>query len=142
MIKDADIAYVAGIVDGEGSFHIRHVTKDRGKDVNWFKYRLTIVMASKAILDKCQQVMNCGTINSIHRMTKNGKVVWRYQACASQVADACHLLMPFLIDKREQAQIIIELSSTMNSYGNSNPVPEETINYRIQLKTRLEALTF
>ena len=140
-MKYTDIAYIAGIVDGEGSFSISHVTTNNGISVNWFKYSLRITMVSREVIEKCHTCVTLSTVSMLKRKSSKGKTIWQWQICGKQLAGFCKLIAPYLVEKRTQAETILELSSTMNRYGDGRKVSDEIIEYRISLKNKLQSLT-
>ncbi len=136
-----DTAYIAGIIDGEGGFSIRHVKSNKGKAVNWFSYNLTVAMASKPVIEKCHSATGVGSVNQLKRKTSKGNPIWYWCVCGRPLVDLCHILLPYLIEKKAQAELIIELASTMNNYGDPRKPSPEVINYRVELKEQLQRLT-
>lgn len=122
-------SWLAGLVDGEGSFTMRIVRKDRARSVHWTKYRLAIAMTSKSACERCREITGFGTVLSVKRPLGR-KPVWLWSVCGKQCGSICRLLLPYLVIKREQAELLIQLSSTMNKYGNSNPVDPSLLNLR------------
>ena len=81
-MKESDIAYIAGLFDGEGTvgFYRRMETKkDRGKPRKSFAYRISveIAMTDRSVLLWLQQCIKLGTVNKKPR--KGHKMQWRWR---------------------------------------------------------------
>ena len=73
MISETDIAYIAGLFDGEGSITYKKYKerKKKGNKVNYYncwRISMEIAMTDKSILVWVNEVLGCGTLNrSYHR---------------------------------------------------------------------------
>lgn len=90
------LAYVAGFVDGEGCLMI-----NANGSVS-----LTIVNTSIRALQFVKSVLGVGTID--HRKQRVNKAQWVYRAYGDDCICAVEKIMPFLIDKTEQAELLLE----------------------------------
>jgi len=141
MGTDLDIAWMAGIVDGEGTFVTWKTTSSRGKKVNWFKYRLSVAMINQIAVQKCKDISGYGTVSQ-NRLTSTGKPVWSWKVEAKTAAKVAILLLPYLVVKRNQAELFISLAATMNQYGNTKTPTDETLLYREQLFEQIRNLNY
>lgn len=88
-MKDTDVAYIAGILDGEG-----HVMPTR--------FSVIVANTDKAMLDFCIRVTGLGTIyGPIHREQR--KPVYRWQCNGYEAAKLILLTLPWLITKKAEA---------------------------------------
>lgn len=94
--KPEELAYVAGFVDGEGCFSI-------GKNGS---VSLGIVNTSRCTLEFVLKVLGAGVIQD--RKQKVNKRQYIFRSYGENCMDAVHLLLPYLIEKRDQALLLIE----------------------------------
>lgn len=109
-MKRTDLAYLAGILDGEGSIQIRK-RKDRGMR-RGFCYQLSISIANT----------NEWLVNWIHFNFEGGiyrkpsllphhKQAYLWQATSKQAEVVLKLLLPYLRLKKPQAEIALQFQS-------------------------------
>lgn len=91
-----DLAYVAGFVDGEGSLAI-----SKNGSVS-----LSIVNTSRKALQYVLDTLGVGVIQD--RKQRVNKTQYVYRAYGEDCMAAVHKLLPFLIDKKPQAETLIE----------------------------------
>ncbi len=125
---------LASFIDGEGSIGIR----SRGNFV------ITVVLTNSdpRLIAWAKNTFKVGTVsvqdpNSRSKDSYNRKptYVWEVQARAAQwLLEGC---LPFFIIKMEQAQLCLEVRSTIRK--SSYRLTTEILNYRADLKTRLSA---
>lgn len=92
----AELAYVAGFFDGEGCISIS----------NSGKISIGIVNTSKCTLDFVLKVLSVGVIQD--RKQKVNKRQYTYRAYGDNCIAVISLLLPFLIEKKEQALLLLE----------------------------------
>lgn len=117
----AKIAYVAGFFDGEGSMGIRkaYFHEKAGRWQTHSPY-LTISQNTKGPLHLCQEVLG-GTISFNSGGGPNG--IWVLQASgAKRVLPALRLMLPYLIVKKRQAEVLLEAYPVV-SFNRRNGTP-------------------
>jgi hypothetical protein len=98
---NAELAYIAGFFDGEGCVHGSIIHKNSGA---YPRAWITIGQKDPFILRKIEKYFNFGTL---HQYKKN----WRYQVKnTKEVIEFLQALYPYLIGKKEQAGLAIELN--------------------------------
>uniref|UniRef100_A0A6M3KYT8 Homing endonuclease n=1 Tax=viral metagenome TaxID=1070528 RepID=A0A6M3KYT8_9ZZZZ len=108
------LVYCAGIVDGEGTLGIRtrkYATKNATS--LYFTPVMMVEMTSKTTVEYVANVLDChvNPPRQDKRLTKNGKVrkpSWRFICSSQKLAKNIKLLLPYLITKRPQAELILE----------------------------------
>jgi len=120
-LADDNRAWLAAIIDGEGTIGIRRSKTDRPHDS--FGAYVTVSNTNKAIIDKCLMLSSAGKIKK-----SGAKVnfdVWRWEVCHHNAISIIGEIYPYLIAKREQAKVAIALQKlnkyTGNQYGNTIP---------------------
>ena len=131
-----DLAYVAGIIDGEGCIGIRHSHRDnRPTQYHDFSPFLTVAMNDVAVLEKCINVIGAGKITTKHRKEENRKPTFQFDLSGGAAIKVLSMVYPFLVGKKDQAKIVWRLwksiEKTKCDIGKS--VPEEEMNLRRDL---------
>ena len=124
MKSSTDIAYIAGLFDGEGSIYYAR-RPERKKKHTGKGYRTTvsqrismeITMTDESVIRWVHEVLGCGTVNKKPRkgLRKDGtKYLMQYKwRCTFRDAYyVCCLLFPYAHTKLEKIQKIIEHYST------------------------------
>jgi hypothetical protein len=128
-MRKIDLAWAAGIVDGEGSISARFL----GSGV---QPRLKIGMTHKPTIERLREIFpNIGLYREFNRTIKGWKRVFEWSIYCQQVTDVLIPLLPYLVTKQKQAQILIKLSLTSkNKQGRYQGIEGK----RIQAKLLME----
>lgn len=102
--SEADLAYLAGMIDGEGCITI---IKDAHKRATGPRYRLRLYVTniSSPLMDWLSATFG-GRVHS--RKADSGKVVYHWCAADSAVETILRLALPYLKVKGEQARLALE----------------------------------
>ena len=101
-ISPIDLAYIAGIVDGEG--YIGLINQESGK--RRIALRLTVVMNNHAVMRWLCKTTGLGALKREPRHIRgNRQESYRWQVTCRQAAHLLMALYPFLKVKRQQAEI-------------------------------------
>lgn len=74
----------------------------------------------------------------IRYQTREGNASYKFMICGKEnIYTICSILMPYLIDKKNQAAILIEYTETLNNHGGLNMVSEEMIQKRKELAAKM-----
>ena len=98
-------AYLAGIIDGEGSICIVRKFGPRSKNPS-FLIRISVGMSCLQIIEFLQENFR----GSIHKEKKklNRKQMYRWNIQGNKAANFLEAIRPFLIEKKEKAKIAME----------------------------------
>jgi hypothetical protein len=114
----ADLAWLAGIVDGEGYLGLtqkRSMSKYETGAV-WFGYTPTIAVAMNSEF-VCQRALAItGLGQAFFKGLLHGKEHWVWRARNWDAALTLEMLLPFLIEKAYQAQLVIRGARINASY--------------------------
>jgi hypothetical protein len=113
--REVDLAWLAGIIDGEGNIHNSVQVKD---DNAYFVPKLRITNTDLRMIKKVSEIyvrediVFFYALNSVKRY-KNKKDTWRNQmeiTIASQggIKKLLSLVLPYLVNKRRMAELMIE----------------------------------
>lgn len=128
------IAYLSGIVDGEGCFYFGKVKQGRyGNGTQWH-CKLSVTNTDKRLTDWLNNLFG-GTKEQRYRWTSKkafNRPIYRWDASGPLLDYICPIILPFLVIKREQCLTMIEIRKTYANIG-SKRLPNEIIEKRIHL---------
>lgn len=127
--RTEDICYIAGIIDGEGSFNLYRSSATK------ICSRVYVVNTYKPLIDWLHHTFGGLTYERHHKVWKT-RYEWIFEK--PQIKDLCIAIFPYLKVKREQAKIMIEFRDTILPKGNRLSL--ETRQLREDLYTRLKHL--
>ena len=144
--KPTILAYLAGIVDGEGSISIGSYSMSSIGTPQFTTY-LCICNTNKDMIDWL--VDNFGTKcipYTNNQLSKNSRLpVWRWQITGDKLLHICELILPYIVAKRRQVEIMIEMRKTFKERtyikGQRGPkISEELIARRQSLIKEIRSL--
>lgn len=120
MISSEDIAYIAGLFDGEGSIYYARRPEKKKKHTGE-GYRTTIsqrismevTMTDESVIRWIHEVLKVGTVNKKPRkgLRKDGTkylMQWKWRCTFRDAYHVCCLLFPYAHTKLEKIQKIID----------------------------------
>lgn len=124
MVRDTDLAWAAGIVDGEGCILIYEAHTKTGD--TWV-LRLIVTNTDMRMLDRLRVIFNCGNIAIQRRRDSRHKTAWRWEVSAKKAEQVLSLIKPYLVNKRDQAEVGLLSRSLMmrHGYNAENPNAEQ-----------------
>lgn len=140
------LAYLAGIVDGEGSISIGSYAVTTIGTPQFTTY-LSVSNTNKDMIDWLSN--NFGTkpiLYTTKQLAKNCRLpVWRWQITGDKLLHICELILPYVVAKRRQVEIMIEMRKTFKertyAKGQRGPkVSDELIARRYSLIKELRSL--
>lgn len=115
------LAWLAGIWDGEGTFGIYRYA--RNKNGKWsYCGRLTLSNTSIPMIDEIIRIMNLLEVKiDIWKETKQRKINHKKAIHLTvnridSVKKVCELLLPYLIAKKDRAELLIKFLNSRKSY--------------------------
>jgi len=129
--KPIDLAYMAGIVDGEGCFYIGLIPKKQGDGYVTEHYRglLKIDNTEHILIDWLNETFS-GTNSAATRCTSTKRFtreVFSWIATGDRLLDLCEQILPYLTIKRKQCEIMIKFRKTYTAKLGSNKLSTESI---------------
>jgi hypothetical protein len=137
---EAELAYFAGILDGEGCLSMSAPTRRTGQ------YATQIFVGNTdARLIHWIHARFGGTVALRPRQASakpTHKQLWRWLLSGSDIVPVLSAVSPYLVIKREQAQLILEMRQTMKPVGSNQtqPLSNAVLTRREELKARLAVL--
>lgn len=129
-------AWLAGIVDGEGSiFILRHYHK---RDKRWdFYLRIKVSMTSKETILRLKQIAKVGSIQQ-EKQRPPHRVLFTWTASSREAAAVLQCCYPFLVTKKSQASLALEFAES-HKLCNHKPSPPHLIENWKRLKREIES---
>ena len=110
MIGEVDLAYIAGLIEGEGSIQYKQYMRKRKhnpKAYPTWSIRIEIAMTDRSVLVWLNEILGVGTVNP--RKVKPGKKKqWRWRCSHRQAYFVAKLIWPYVHIKLPAIQKIIE----------------------------------
>lgn len=95
-----DVAYIAGFFDGEGCIRIKKASQGGNSYYIW----VAITNSNKEILDSVLNMFG-GSVKQAEKTVN--KVIYHYLITSSEAIDMLKVLLSFLKEKRQQADLAI-----------------------------------
>jgi hypothetical protein len=129
--KPTDLAYMAGIIDGEGCFWIGKVPKKEGDGYVSEHYRglLKIDNTDIRLIEWIDSVFS-GTASAQCRTTSSRKFereIFTWNATGDRLLDMCEQILPYLVIKKEQCELMIKFRKTYRTKLGSNKIAPEDL---------------
>lgn len=103
---ETDLAYFAGLLDGEGCFSLRN------QGTHIFSCQVNIGNTDLRLLEWVKDRFG-GSINAEARKNPKHKPVWRWCSDATTLADMLPAIIPHLIAKRDRAELMLVYRRTL-----------------------------
>lgn len=141
-------AYMAGILDGEGSLSIGNYSGNRKNGDKHFQVNIAICSTDEVLITWLVETF--GGYKGQYtpkQMSKNGrKQVFRWQCSSDRLTHICEICLPYLVIKKRQAEILLEMRKTYHDAHNVKGIfqvqrlPKEILDLRQSLFLELRAL--
>jgi len=109
-VDSHNAAYLAGLIDGEGSFGIYY------NGLGTFAARLTIAMTKKKPLLWVKKVVGFGSFVLYKPKNKKHAFRWVYSVRSKQAVTVALLVLPYLRLKKPHAENLIRFQSGLKPY--------------------------
>ena len=146
---ETDWAYIAAMMDGEGSFSITRTTiKDRkGRPYNAFDCKVMVSNTSEVLIDWIQKRFGGSYRLSVKHISKKARANgqkslkpcyrWTVEGYENQVVFILRIL-PYLVIKLEQAKIALEFAGMKSE---QNPSKRLELHYTMKALNKGESVT-
>jgi hypothetical protein len=144
----AECAYLAGIVDGEGSIYIGAFSSNPKTGTPHYQTNIEVNNTDTRLIDWLVNTFGGKKLAYTPKQTpKNSrKPVFRWIASGDRVTHMCEIMMPYLVIKVRQAQIMLKMRETFNHTGIKKgmqglpSVSNDILEIRKQLETEMRSL--
>lgn len=135
------LAYIAGIVDGEGSIFVTAVGPHRRRTVY---PTVVIAMTHRPVIDWLAEQLAAGTVKC-HNQTNmrrhpTYKPQHRVQVFGKRAKLLCSLLLPYLLVKRPQAELVTTFPTEARLAPGARIAGSPVNELRYQLRDQINAL--
>ena len=136
--SEVELAYMAGIADGEGSFTVgkREVVQQSNKTARTpsFSARFSLEMTDEKTVREFAHVFD-GRVTS-RRRALSRRMSYTFHASDAKAREVAYTLLPYLRLKREQAQLIVDMPVVPNKRQKS----PETVEILDKIRLRVSGL--
>lgn len=132
-ISKVDLAYMAGIIDGEGYLGIWFDPRN-----NAASPKIVVEMSHLESIQWLQNLYAGYKIQKIFPRNIKHQITYRWEVWGKDAVKIVQLLLPFLKAKRREAELFITFP--FHSAGKGRPIPLPTVKKRMELKTKLSSL--
>lgn len=146
-MKKTDLAWVAGIIDGEGCIHIsrnRASTHTHATTLRHSLY-LKVTMGHKPTVDRLHALFQLG---SVQKATAARKKVWNaafsWVCCGQSAAEVLRQCLPYLLTKAKEAEVALAFvalpKASRGGRGGTKETPVRLLRQRDRLCLKLRKL--
>jgi hypothetical protein len=135
-LPETSLAYMAGLLDGEGYISLKKDTSSRSINVSYAPV-IRITNTNLLMCFWCQD--HFGGYVGVNKMADNGRWKKSYYWVVSRnnAVNALKCVSKYLLVKRDQSRIVILYSDTSNPRKKTD---KTTLDYRSELRDKLSAL--
>lgn len=113
-MRKIDIAYLAGILDGEGTIHI-NATKTNKIDgyIKPYKYNLHVKVRTcdKILAPLFKEFFKIGSLHECKAYKVNHNISYEYHTASNNAIKVIKILLPYLKVKTKQAKLAIKFQN-------------------------------
>lgn len=111
-----DLAWLAGIIDGEGSiFVMKQSRKDRDRTFNYI-LRISVQSSDRFMAFECMKITGEGATMDTPTQKENQSNTYKWQVSGRKAAQLLEELLPFLRVKKDQAEAAIQFQRTTKKH--------------------------
>lgn len=133
----AQLAYLAAIIDGEGTFHIGGNRTTKNGFIH-YDARVYVVNTCSELIDWL--VNNFGGLRYTRKATDKFKQRHEWILSKTKITPIITAIMPYLIAKKKHAEVMLEFRKSFDENANKRSTSEEVRLLRCQLAANLKIL--
>ena len=137
-ITVAELAWLAGIIDGEGSIGAMSQHHKTENKTSTYRIRLRVTNTHKGLIEWLRLKIGFGTISPIKKVKEHYKQGYELSWTNQRAINIIRQIYPYMIIKRVQAEIAFEFDETLKT--RMWPLSEEIVETRKRLRDRLFAI--
>lgn len=145
------IAYLAGIIDGEGSIYIGNFSCNPKTRAKYYQTNIEVTNCDQSLMDWLLDTFGGRIYKYTEKQTPkcHRRNYFRWIMCGEGVTHICELILPFLICKKTQCEIMIKMRATYKGRGKGisikgkhgvQPHPKELLDLRQSLMDQMRSL--
>lgn len=118
-LTPTDLAWVAGIIDGEGYIGVnkKYYKIDNRPETISYVLRVCVKMTDKKTIEYIHELFNVGTITTSKNPTGNRRPTYGWVCSARKAKIILQRILPYLITKRERAKLAIEFVDRRSNHN-------------------------
>lgn len=123
ILTQAEAAYLAGFMDGEGSFFCIYESKEGNRNGVKYTFQVSVVNTNYEVMEWIRDITGGQSIHVDHDGNENHKIRYKLKFNKNWILDIVPQFIDFLIIKKIQAKLVIEgilLKEPPNNYSNYN----------------------
>lgn len=113
----SQLAYIAGIIDGEGSIMIARKRSARSRGGWTYALTASVTNTSRPLIDWLHQTTGLGHIAPHFDARPENKSAWLWSLWSREAQSLIEQVLPFLLVKRQHAELGLRFQSTMRLNG-------------------------
>jgi hypothetical protein len=114
-LSGTTLAYLAGVIDGEGCIAIRRTKKTGSMRSTRYAAVITVGNTSRGLIQMLRTAFSAGCVTYRYpTKTKRGAYLWNVQSQTAR--DVLRAVYPYLVVKREQATVLMEFVDEFDSF--------------------------
>jgi len=114
------LAYLGGVIDGEGSIGIRKTKKAGPFKSTRYSAILTVGNTSRLLIEQLLAAFGVGCV-TYRYPTKTKRACYLWSVSSLGARHVLQMVRPYLIVKREQAAVLLEFVDDFDSFKGSRP---------------------
>ncbi len=146
--RDVDLAYFAGIIDGEGSIYIGNFSCNPKTGTKYYQTNMQVTNTDEPLIDWL--IGTFGGLKSKRTQKQHAKnsrkqaYVWT--ASGERLTHLCECILPYLICKTRQCEIMLKMRATyarpraLPGTQGVTPLDEDLLERRAQLMDEMRSL--
>jgi hypothetical protein len=148
MDTPQEFAYLAGIIDGEGSIYIGNFSKNKKTGALYYQTNMEVTNTDESLMKWLTEKFG----GRIHKYTekqtpKNSrKPIYRWIVTSDLLTYLCQQMLPYLIIKKRQCWIMIQMRNTytksnyVKGHKGTQPISEYIMKMRKSLFDEMRSL--
>jgi hypothetical protein len=115
-MQETDYAWLAGIIDGEGSLFVSRVIVPANRRGFSYRTQLSVTNTNQELILKIREIIGSGSVSHIPEPRSDWKDRYVYSAFSGTIRTIVPKILPYLIAKKKHAMKVLELL-TLYSQG-------------------------
>lgn len=136
--SDVDFAYVAGIIDGEGTIGISVTKPVNGRLSPSFRIYCAVVMTDPTVPYLLYGMFG-GSIQTYPGRQTQYKATTHWRSSGKIATEVCECTLPYLRVKHQQAQLVIDYSKRIRN-NTTRHMPPDELEQRLKIVERMHFL--
>ncbi len=121
MSRETDLAWSAGIIDGEGYIGTYLARTNTGE---CWVLKVTVANTNLKMLERLKEIFSDGFINVKKKSKAHHKQQWHWNVCSKKAERVLKLVQPYLVAKKEQVELALLSRKYIRTHGINTPNPQ------------------